>query len=268
MKTVALSAAVAAVAAWIVVTLTAPEPAAPSYDPVALDLEDRLASLEGRIARLTRELDAPTLATAGTPTSADPALAKRIAELEKALKALRSEATQNPDDAPGRDAPAPPQVAKATTHDVDAARERIRRSKVSDRERALQYKALADHAGKLGRFALQEDILRELIETAGEDDAVAQEALYTIGWARRNKGDHAAAREAWLHADRELPADHGRRGYARFYAAEMGAKTGDAGMAERELHDLIRDIEADPRRIDPHGTLIKRSRALLATLDG
>ena len=55
MKTVALACILAAGTAWAVVTLSTAGTETPAYNPVVLDLEDRLASLEGRIARLTAQ---------------------------------------------------------------------------------------------------------------------------------------------------------------------------------------------------------------------
>jgi len=276
MKTIALACVLAAGTAWAVSTLHAPGVQAPAYDPFAVDLEDRLASLEGRIARLTTELDRPGLKgmTVEVPSGAE--LARRVEALEKELERLRADSKRE-DPAPGgRDevpeGPGRPQRPKeeappeATTarEGIEAARERARGEPAGTRAASLD--KLAQRAGKAGLFELQEELLHEVVETAGRDDPLAQEALYNIGWARRNRGDASGAREAWLAANDALPPDHWRHGYARLYAAEQGIRSGEQAAAARELEDLIRDIEARPRAMDQYGTLIKRSRDLLASL--
>ena len=267
MKVILLACALSAVTAWSVVTLTGQDAIGPTYDPAALDLEDRIASLEGRLARVAADVDAPTLQGASRPNETPAALLQRIADLEKALAALRkTPPPAEPEDASARREPAtvsPPR--QAPQERIAEARARADRLQGSRRVKALL--AVAKEAGAAGLFESQEEVLREVIEATGRDSEVGQEALYNIGWARRNKGDAGAAREAWLTASDQLPRDHFRHGYARYYAAEMGMKAGESANAERELHDLIRDIEADPKTVDRHGTLIKRSRELLALLD-
>lgn len=280
MRTVMLACALAAGTAWAVVTLSAPGAGTPTYNPVVLDLEDRLASLEGRIARSARD-EQPGLRSIQPRADQADALARRVAALEKELARLRksagtgaagSEATAT-QDAAQREAERAAAHAEARAAAkrktprvaIAEARERARRLPAGSRARLLV--DLAKRAGKSGLFELQEALLRETVETAGRDNALAQEALYNIGWSRKNRGDAAGAREAWLAASNALPRDHWRQGYARLYAAEQGIDAGEEGEAARELHDLLRDIEARPKVVDPHGTLIKRGRALLATLE-
>ncbi len=274
MRVVLLCCLLSAVTAWCVASFTTPAAGPVSYDPVALDLEDRLASLEGRLARVRHAPQGPTLRTAeaAAPSADAGTLARRVKALEEALQGLRTAPTpQAAAPAAGlplrSGLPDEPFQGPTTAKDrIEQRLERIRR--LPGATRAAPLAALAKEAGSAGLFALQERLLREVVEAAGERSEVGAEALYTLGWARRNGGDIAGAREAWLYAVDRLPRDHWRQGYARYYAAAMGLKAGEAAAAERELQDLLRDIEADPRGVDRHGTLRKRSQALLAARDG
>lgn len=254
-------------------TWTADDALLPAYEPVALDVEDRIDSLEGRIERLLREAEGPTLEAAERPRETNAALARRIKALEDEVARLRG--AQGKPVGAARDTGRDPDVVRKTPDVGESAWERAKRTieeslgKVRGLRPALRVKklaALARTAGNHGLFPLQEELLREVIDTAGRDDPVAQEAAYKIGWARKNAGDPGGAREAWLKADQSLPRDHWRRGYARYYAAEQGAKAGEASAAERELQDLIRDIEANPKVVDRYGTLLERSKSLLTSL--
>lgn len=273
MRVVLLCCLLSAVTAWCVASFTTPAAGPVSYDPVALDLEDRLASLEGRLARLADASPGPTLRPADRPAPGHrDALARRVKALEEALQGLRTAPTPQAA-APAAGLPLrsglPDEPVQGPTTAKDRIEQRLERiRRLPGATRAAPLAALAKEAGSAGLFALQERLLREVVEAAGERSEVGAEALYTLGWARRNGGDIAGAREAWLYAVDRLPRDHWRQGYARYYAAAMGLKAGEAAAAERELQDLLRDIEADPRGVDRHGTLRKRSQALLAARDG
>lgn len=274
MRTILLACALSGAMAWCVVLLNQESAPPAAYNPVALDLEDRLASLEGRLAQVLRAVEGPALKGADRPDETPAALARRIKALEEELAKVREELKEP--EARGPDIPRPQRGTPPTGEDqwekprerpsvrerIQAARQRAARLDAKARARMLD--ALAAEAGHAGLFALQEELLREIIEVAGRDSEAGREALYKVGWARRNSGDPAAAREAWLAAVDQLPRGHFRQGYARFYAAEMAVKAGERDLAERELHDLIRDIQAHPKGVDPYGTLLKRSRALLA----
>ena len=274
MRIVLLCCVASLVTTWSVMTLLeAGRAAAPPYDPLALDLEDRLASLEGRLARLADEVGAPALRGAPTAEGTPEALAARVTALEAELARLRREAREAGDapdlpwkggltDPPFEGPERPKDRAEAARKGLQTRIERARRLPAASRAKPLA--ALAREAGGAGLFALQEALLREVVENAGEDSAEGAEALYQIGWARRNGGDPGAAREAWLRARDRMDAGHWRHGYARLYAAEMGYQAGEPRQAARELEDLLRDIDARPAAVDPHGTLRQRSEALLA----
>ena len=264
MKTIGLSVLAAMASAWIVVTLWAtPAPQA----PLDLDLQDRLAYLEGRLADLETPRRPPVLG-ARPPGQDLAALTRRVEQLEAAAAAPAApESKEAPDPQP----PSPQVTEEDTDAKERAARaraaaeiERIGRLPREQQPQSLFDLAMAQR--KAGRHDQEEALLRAVIDAAGPASEVAKEAAYQIGWARRGAGDAQGAREAWLQARDGFAPEQARHDYARFYAAESAARSGDGGTALTEVEDLQRDIEDRGAGAADRRTLLERCRQLLAEL--